>query len=88
MGEKPWDWFLPIRATPGDGIRFEYNEKLARKLRNKAKAVVRHQAVAEFAKRAEEQGVATTNVVNSSNNNNNNNNGGMVEEKEESTITV
>jgi len=83
MGEKPWDWFLPIRATPGDGIRFEYNEKLARKLRNKAKAVVRHQAVAEFAKRAEEQ-AATTDNVNSSNDNN----GRVVEEKEESTITV
>jgi hypothetical protein len=84
MGEKPWDWFLPIRATPGDGIRFEYNEKLVRKLRNKAKAVVRHQAVAEYAKRAEQQGAATTNNFNS----NNNNDGRIVEEKEESTITV
>ena len=32
MGEKVWDWFLPIHGSMGDGIRFEYNEKLVEKL--------------------------------------------------------
>jgi len=32
MGEKVWDWFLPIRGSMGDGIRFEYNKKLVEKL--------------------------------------------------------
>ena len=80
MGNKVWDWFLPIRGSPGDGIRFEYNEKLALKLRNKAKAVARHQVVAEFTRRAaQEQGVGV-NVVNSGNNGNNL--VGIVEERE------
>jgi hypothetical protein len=40
MGEEVWDWFLPIRTTPGDGVRFEYNEVLLTKLRNKARQVM------------------------------------------------
>jgi len=84
MGDKVWDWFLPIRGSPGDGIRFEFNEKLARKLRNKARAVVRHQAVAEFTKRAEQQ-----QQIDGGGNNNNTAGRGVEEEKElESTITV
>jgi hypothetical protein len=83
MGDKVWDWFLPIRGSQGDGIRFEYNEKLARKLRNKAKAVVRHQVVAEFAKRAE-QGAAGDDGGNAGGDGGEDTN----VEKEESTITV
>lgn len=83
MGNKVWDWFLPIRGSQGDGIRFEYNEKLARKLRNKAKAVVRHQVVAQFAKRAEHD-------IGGNDGGNTGGDGGegINMEKEESTITV
>ena len=37
MGEKVWDWFLPIRGSMGDGIRFEYNKKLVEKLMARAR---------------------------------------------------
>jgi hypothetical protein len=41
MGDKPWDWFLPIQATPGDGVRFEYNEELLTKMHARAREVLR-----------------------------------------------
>ena len=44
MGDKVWDWFLPIRPTPGDGVRFEYNEYLVKKLRAKARKVIKSQS--------------------------------------------
>jgi hypothetical protein len=40
MGDKVWDWFLPIHGSQGDGVRFEYNEVLLKRLRGKARAVV------------------------------------------------
>lgn len=44
MGDKVWDWFLPIRSSQGDGIRFEYNEVLAKKMRTKAMRIARAQS--------------------------------------------
>jgi hypothetical protein len=44
MGGKIWDWFLPIRGSQGDGIRFDYNERLLMKLRTRAKEVIRNQS--------------------------------------------
>ena len=49
MGDTVWDWFLPIRPTQGDGIRFEYNEKMVAKLRARAKEVMRAQATKSVA---------------------------------------
>lgn len=43
MGDKVWDWFLPIRPTPGDGVRFEYNQDLVDKLRKRARKILRAQ---------------------------------------------
>ena len=43
MGYKVWDWFLPIRPSPGDGVRFEYNEYLVKKMRARARKVIRSQ---------------------------------------------
>lgn len=40
MGDKVWDWFLPIRPSQGDGVRFPYNESLVKKLRDRARAIV------------------------------------------------
>jgi hypothetical protein len=37
MGERVWDWFLPIRGSMGDGVRFEYNKKLVEKLMARAR---------------------------------------------------
>lgn len=44
MGDKVWDWFLPIRSSPGDGVRFEYNENLVKKMRARARKVIRSQS--------------------------------------------
>jgi hypothetical protein len=44
MGDKVWDWFLPIRPSPGDGVRFEYNEYLVKKMRARARKVIRSQS--------------------------------------------
>ena len=44
MGDRIWDWFLPIRPTPGDGVTFEYNERLVKKLRARAKRVLGSQS--------------------------------------------
>jgi hypothetical protein len=44
MGDKVWDWFLPIRPTPGDGVRFEYNQYLVDKLRKRARKILRAQS--------------------------------------------
>jgi hypothetical protein len=45
MGDKVWDWFLPIRPSPGDGVRFEYNEYLVKKMQARARKVIRAQSV-------------------------------------------
>jgi hypothetical protein len=39
MGEHVWDWFLPIQKTKGDGVRFEFNQTLVKKLQARAKAI-------------------------------------------------
>jgi hypothetical protein len=39
MGDKWWDWFLPIRKSQGDGVRFEYNTALVKKLQARAKEI-------------------------------------------------
>jgi len=44
MGDKVWDWFLPIRGSKGNGINFEYNEMLVKKLQKKARNVMSTQA--------------------------------------------
>jgi hypothetical protein len=41
LGENIYDWFLPIHRSPGDGIRFEYNEALVRKLKARARVILR-----------------------------------------------
>ena len=40
MGDKIWDWCLPIKGSKGNGIKFEYNDALLKKLRIKALTVV------------------------------------------------
>ena len=49
MGENIWDWFLPIRPSRGDGARFPYNEKVVKKLRERARRIVAGQRVGEIA---------------------------------------
>ena len=44
MGDKVWDWFLPIRPSPGNGVRFEYNEYLVKKMRARARKIIRSQS--------------------------------------------
>ena len=44
MGDKVWDWFLPIRSSPGDRVTFEYNENLVKKMRARARKVIRSQS--------------------------------------------
>ena len=39
-----YDWFLPIHPSPGDGIRFEYNEVLVKKLKARARYILESQA--------------------------------------------
>jgi hypothetical protein len=39
MGDKVWDWFLPIRPSQGDGARFEYNTALVQKLQIRAREI-------------------------------------------------
>jgi len=41
MGDKWWDWFLPIRKSQGDGVRFEYNTALVKKLQARAQEIAR-----------------------------------------------
>lgn len=41
MGDHIWDWFLPIRRTKGDGVRFEFNQTLVKKLQARAGAIAR-----------------------------------------------
>jgi len=45
MGEKVWDWVLPIHRSQGDGIHFEHNKTLLAKLQARAKEVIRTQMV-------------------------------------------
>jgi DHHC palmitoyltransferase len=44
MGDRVWDWVFPIRGSMGDGVRFEYNERVLEKLRAKGKEIVRMQS--------------------------------------------
>lgn len=39
-----YDWFLPIHQSPGDGIRFEYNEVLVKKLKARGRYILESQA--------------------------------------------
>ena len=43
MGEHVYDWFLPIHNSPGDGVRFEYNEALVNKLKARARVILQGQ---------------------------------------------
>jgi len=43
MGDKWYDWFLPIHRSPGDGVRFEYNEELVKKLKARARVILQNQ---------------------------------------------
>jgi hypothetical protein len=47
MGDKVWDWFLPIRPSQGDGARFPYNEALVKKLQARARAIIAGQSLEE-----------------------------------------
>jgi hypothetical protein len=49
MGDKVWDWFLPIRPSQGDGARFPYNEALVKKLQARARATIAGQSLEEAA---------------------------------------
>jgi hypothetical protein len=39
MGDHVWDWFLPLQRMKGDGVRFEFNQTLVKKLQARARAI-------------------------------------------------
>lgn len=57
MGDKVWDWFLPIRPSQGDGARFPYNEALLAKLQARARAIVAGQSAREVGQSTSDPGI-------------------------------